>query len=143
MNMYYASSHKAISPRGGSTLVAQPCSARAGAQFMPNACCRPGDAGGRLAGSGWLMVGGPPAGGGNPLSAGGLSAGGAPAICAGGPPLRTLGGAHSSLRLKEISEGDGTGDGVGARGEYGTGMETLDQVMPPMEKRVTVREVPF
>ena len=90
------------------------------------------------------MVGGPPAaGGGNPLSAGGLSAGGAPAVCVGGPPLRTLGGAHRSLRLKEISEGDGTGDGVGARGEDGTGMETLDQVMPPMEKRVTVREAPF
>ena len=48
------------------------------------------------------------------------------------------------MRLEEDPEEGDAGGGKGAsRDEDGMGMETLDQVMPPMEKRETVREVPL
>ena len=48
------------------------------------------------------------------------------------------------MRLEEDSGWGDSEAGAGGDGaETGAGMETLDQVMPPREKRETVREAPL
>ena len=63
--------------------------------------------------------------------------------------MLALSGSSSLLRLEDVPKGGDVEDVEGAaRREDGAeaadaAMETLDQVMPPMEKRETVREVPL
>ena len=60
--------------------------------------------------------------------------------CVGGPPA--LDRACSSMRLKDGAEG-GEPEAVGGGGRVdGTGTDTLVQVIPPREKRETVRDSP-
>ena len=156
-----------LSPIGGSTLVAHCCmmaplqeeSARALPEAPPPAARRGGCG---------LILGGPPGWGvelsGGPPAAGcegcGSLPGGPPTLGWGGcmPPLGgrgPLGGASAGRRVPACSnirlEGDPVeDDSVGARAgggagteagvEGGAGMETSVQVMPPREKRETVRE---
>lgn len=116
------------SPSGGITLVAQ--RVVAGVHVAPDACSRLLNL---------LAVGG------SPRLAGGPTVRESSAICVGGPPLVPAGGDCSSLRLEEdpAEEESSSEGGGGAGDEEGAWKVTLDQVIPPMEKRETAREAPF
>ena len=108
------------SPSGGITLVAH----RVMAGVHPDACSRFLNL---------LVVGGPP---------GGPIACEPSAICDGGL-LMAPKGASSSMRLEEDPEEGSSEIGGGAKERDGAWKVTLDQVMPPIEKREMVREAPL